>query len=144
MASGNESNFEHAFIPKDETMTVVFASSAGARRAIFALSEAGIRPDEVELVSGADHRASDGESRELEQDSTGVEAFDEILHVFTESFSDDEKAYALFDRALAAGWALLSLSMAGREERRSELASLLRLHGARAIYYWGTLATERL
>jgi hypothetical protein len=144
MKSSTSTTPEHAFVPPDDTMTVIFASIEKARRASSALVDAGIGPEEVELITTANHQLPDMESPALRQDSPGPEAFDEILSVFTESFSDDEKAYAAFDRALAAGGALLSVPMTGRERRRAELASLLRSHGASAIYYWGALATERL
>jgi hypothetical protein len=144
MASSTASNSEHVFIPGDDTLTVVFASVEQAERAISALFNGGIPSDEVDLVTGADHQVPNTGSPAFKQDSPGVEGFDEILHVFTESFSDDEKAYVDFDRALAAGGALLSLSMTGRQDRRSEIASLLRSRGACSIYYWGALATERL
>jgi len=144
MASSTTSNSGHAFVPSENTMTLVFATSEEARRAISTLSEAGIPSDRVELVLAADHQAPDIELPQLKQDSPGIDGFNEILHVFTESFSDDEKAYVEFDRRLAAGGALLSVSMTGCKERRSEVASRLRAHGARAIYYWGPLATEQL
>jgi hypothetical protein len=144
MESSNTSNSEHAFVPRDDTMTVVLATIEKARMAISALTGAGIPSDEVELITGADHHVLNTESPSFKQDSPGIEGFDEILHVITESFSDDEKAYVEFDRALAAGEALLNLSMTGREDRRSELATLFRSCGASSIYYWGALATERL
>jgi hypothetical protein len=144
MDSNTPSKPEHAFIPADDTITVVFASVEKARSAISGLTKAGIPSDEVELVTRADHQVGNVESPSFKQDTPGIEGFDEILHACTESFSDDEKAYVEFDRRLAAGGALLSLSMAGRQDRRSEVASLLRSHGASAIYYWGVLATEQL
>jgi hypothetical protein len=144
MAIESTPNLEHAFVPEEDTMTAVFASREKARAAISALPSVGISADEVQLVTGKDHPPGDLESPGLKQDSPGVEAFDEILHVFTETFSDDDKAYVEFDRVLAAGGALVSFAMAGRAERRSEIASRLRSLGARAIYYWGALATEQL
>jgi hypothetical protein len=145
MASTTPSNSGHVFVPRDDTITAAFASREKAGRAISAVSELGIPRDEVELISGSDHQAPpNSESPGREQNATGVDAFDEILGVFTESFSDDEKAYALFDRMMAAGGVLLSVPMTGREQARSDLAAFLRRNGARAVYYWGALATERL
>jgi hypothetical protein len=144
MAGTNASNSEHAFIPREDTMTAVFATREKAQTAISALANVGISADEVELVTGRDHPPGAPESPGIKQDSPGVEAFDEILHVFTETFSDDDKAYVEFDRVLASGGALLSFPMTGRTEQRSEIASRLRSLGARAIYYWGALATEQL
>jgi hypothetical protein len=144
MFNRTASNSEHAFVPGEDTMTAVFASRDKARKAMSALSDEGISPDEVELVTGADHQAPDTESPGFRRDSPGLEAFDEILHSLTETFSDDDKVYVEFDRVLAAGGALLNVRMSGREQRRSEVASLLRSHGACASYYWGGLATERL
>jgi hypothetical protein len=139
-----ESNSEHTFVPGDDAMTAVFASRDKARKAMSALSDAGIPSDEVELVSGADQQAPDTESPGFKQDTPGLEAFDEILHALTETFSDDDKVFVEFDRVLAVGGALLNVRMAGRRPRRSEVASLLKSHGACASYYWGSLATERL
>ena len=144
MASNSTANSEHAFVPRENTMTVVFTSIEEAERAMSALLNLGIPPDEVELVTGADHQFPDIESPGFKQDTPGVEGFDEILHVVTESSSDDEKAYVEFDRVLAAGGVLLSLSRTGRQDRRTEFVSILRSCGARSIYYWGVLATERL
>jgi hypothetical protein len=137
-------NSEHLFVPGDDTMTAVFASREKAQHARSMLSEAGIRPEQVQLRAGADKPVSHVESPSFKQDTPGVEGLDEILHVFTETFSDDDKTYVQFDRVLEAGGALLSLPMNGRESRRSEVASFLRSHGALAVHYWGALATERL
>ncbi len=137
-------NSEHLFVPGEDTMTAVFASPEKAKRAIPKLREAGIPPDQVQLRAGADQPVSQVESPSYKQDTPGVEGLDEILHVFTETFSDDDKTYVQFDRVLEAGGALLSLPMNGREDQRSDVAALLRSHGALAVYYWGALATERL
>lgn len=144
MASTNQSNSEHAFVPGDDTMTVVFASPTEARRAISALSELGVGPDEVQIITGGDHHVANTNSPGFKPDSPGIEGLQEIAHVLTESFSDDDKAYVEFDRVLSAGGALLSLSINGNRDRRSEVASFLRSRGARAVYYWGALATEQL
>jgi hypothetical protein len=144
MTTSTPVNSEHAFVPDEDTMTGVFASIEQARGAVSALSDAGIRPEEVDLVSGTNCQEPDSESPGFKQDSPGVAGFDEIFHVFNETFSDDDKVYVQFDRVLAAGGALLSLSMSGRKRWRSEIASVLRSHGARAIYYWNALTTERL
>jgi hypothetical protein len=144
MATSAASLAEHAFVPGEGTITSVFTSREEARNAIPALAAAGVQSNEVEVVTGARHEPKNVESPGFKQDSPGVEAFDEILHVLSESFSDDDKIYVEFDRALAAGGALLSLSMTGRKEHLSEVADLLRSRGARAIYYWGALATEQL
>ena len=143
MATDTPLSSEHAFMPRENTMTVIFPSSEIARTAISALADADIRADEVELVSGADHPAADTQSPGFKADSPGVEGFDEIAHVLNESFSDDDKAYVEIDRALAAGGALLNLPMTG-EQRRSEIASRLRSEGATAIYYLDALVTEQL
>jgi hypothetical protein len=144
MATGTPSNSEHVFVPGTGTMTAVFTSSDQARSAISVLSDVGIGRDEVQVVAGPVTQAPDMESPAFQQDSPGLLGFDEIGHVVTETFSDDDKAYVEFDRVLAAGGALLSLRLNGHEPRRSEIASLLRARGASAVYYWGGLATERL
>jgi hypothetical protein len=146
MASGDtlSSNSEHAFVPEDDTMTAVFRSREQARGAIAALSDLDIRPDEVELVTGADHPVHDADSAGFKTDSPGIEGLAEIFHVVTETFSDDDEVYAEFDRVLSAGGALLTFWMAGRQDKRTGIASLLRAHGASSVYYWGGLATEQL
>jgi hypothetical protein len=144
MAISTTFNSEHLFVPADDTMTAVFASPEKANRAVSKLSEAGLPREQVQVRAGADKPVSQVDSPSFKQDTPGVKGLDEILHVFTETFSDDDKTFVQFDRVLEAGGALVSFPMKGREGKRSEVASLLRSEGAVAVYFWGPLATERL
>jgi hypothetical protein len=137
-------NSEHVFVPQVGTMTAIFESSEEAKSASSVLSDMGIGGEDVALVTGPVCQSATVESPGFKQDTPGLEGLDEIVHVLNETFSDDDKAYVEFDRALAGRGALLSLRMNGHEDRRSKIACLLRERGASAIYYWGPLATEQL
>src|SRR5262249_34586052 len=108
MATDDRLSSEHAFVPGDKTMTAVFPSRELAQTALSAISSMGIGSGEVQLVTDTEHQPRSTESPGFKEDTPGVEGFDEIAHVLTETFSDDDKAYVEFDRTLTAGGALLN------------------------------------
>lgn len=144
MALEHEPLAEHAHIPESNSLTAVFASRPAARNATKTLATAGIPARDVLLITSHPSAGAEPEPESAKADQGIQAALDEIVHSFSETFSDDDKAYARFDRALEAGGAILNVAMSGREDQRTDLAVLLRDMGAFAVYYWGALATEQL
>lgn len=128
------------YSPPENALAALFESVTLARRALRGIETHGITPDRCRLY------VFDARTRALAEDAIrdDPDAIAEIAGVLSESFSDDEKFTREIGRVLAAGGVLLQVDLSERLDERREIGSFLRSQGARAVYFWGALTTERL
>jgi hypothetical protein len=100
---------EHAFVPKQNSLTALFPNAASGLKAREELAQTGLDLQSIEYVAMHTDREASHAAR------TSSDAGAEIGHVFQETFSDDDKVYSQLDKALAVGGSILSLDLEGRE-----------------------------
>jgi hypothetical protein len=127
----------YVFIPANR-VTGLFASYADLQGALRELEPLGFASQQIEVFAGEEG----ADVLDLCGQQHGV--ITRMLRNIAALVSDDTDLHQQADAALRAGGSVIGVLMDGQEEKKEQVAAILKANKGQLIHYWGRWTTERL
>lgn len=134
----NPHEFGYVFVPLNR-ITALFDATEDARNAVQALKALGFGPGTLDVFVGVEGAAALDLSGEAHGVATrAIRNFEAFM---VQVAGDSHKQ---MDTALKAGGVAVAVLMDGKEDRKDDVAALLRDHRAGTVRYWSRWTIEAL